>query len=157
MNDKICFHIVWWQLSALVESVGENSEEAERVQRRIESLHKLALLPSKVIHSDSDSVKVKVKGPLIIHPSIQPSIQEQIFKCMDWELAQVGLTCFKGHPFSLNFRFRVGKVKVKGHPLHKLAKLSASRVIHYPSIYPSIHPEANFLNVWMVYPLMSFE
>ena len=38
---------------------------------------------------------------------------------------------------------RVGKVKVKGHPLHKMAKLSASRVIH-PSIHSSIHPEANF-------------
>ena len=62
----------------------------------IQSLHKLVLLPSKVIHSDSDS-----------------------------ELAQVG------------------KVKVKGHPFHKLAKLSASRVIH-PSIHSSIHPEANF-------------
>lgn len=39
---------------ALVESVGEESEETERVQRRIQSLHKLSLLPaSKVTRSPS--------------------------------------------------------------------------------------------------------
>jgi len=44
---------------ALVESVGEESKETERVQRRIQSLHKLSLSASKESEENDKTEKVK--------------------------------------------------------------------------------------------------
>ena len=50
-NTFTLFQIFLWTLSALAEFVGEESGEAERVGRRIESLRQLSFLSaSKVIH-----------------------------------------------------------------------------------------------------------